>query len=149
MISTTDSAVHLFQIALAPAFLLTGTGAILAILSSRLAGVLEKCRSLNQLIKEKADNSYQGELLILDKCCVLLYRAFVICLLSAFFTCLVIVFIFAGEFLPNDIAHGAIVSILFLASMICLTISIFLLIYETVIGKKLLLFMTKLEHQTK
>ncbi len=147
MISSTDNAVHLFQIALAPAFLLTGTGAILGLLSSRLAGVLEKCRSLNQLIKEKVDNSYQSELLLLDKCCIWLYRAFVICLLSAFFTCLTIVFIFAGEFLPSDIAHGVIVSILFLASVSCLSISVFLLIYETVIGKKLLLFITKLEHQ--
>ena len=149
MFSNIDSTVHLFQTALAPAFLLTGTGAILSILSSRLAGVLEKCRNLNQLIKEKADLTYQEELDLLDKCCILLYRAFVLCLLSAFFTCLVITFIFAGQFLPDSIASGVMVSVLFTASMLCLTVSVFLLLYETIIGKKLLFFVTRLGHQIK
>ena len=149
MFSNIDNTVHLFQIALAPAFLLTGTGAILSILSSRLTVLLEKSRSLNQLVKEKRDDTFQAELELLDRCCILLYRGFVICLFSAFFTCLVITFIFAGQFLPDSIADGVMVSILFTASMICLTISVFLLIYETVIGKKLLFFITRLDHQVK
>jgi hypothetical protein len=149
MISSINNTVHLFQIALTPAFLLTGTAAILGILSSRLSGLLEKSRSLNQTLKGPNDEEFKGELALLDRCCILLYRAFVLCLFSCFFTCLVIGFIFAGQFLPDYVADGALVSILFTASLFCLTVSVLLLIYETILGKKLLFFVTKLGHETK
>ena len=149
MFSNIDHTVHLFQIALAPAFLLTGTAAFLSILSTRMTALLEKTRMLNQMVKEKADGSFEAELAFLDRCCILQYRGFVICLLSGFFTCLVITFIFAGQFLPNSSADGVIVSILFTAAMICLTLSVLILLYETIIGKKLLFFITRLDHQTK
>lgn len=147
--SAINNSVHLFQIALTPAFLLTGTAAILGMLSSRLASLLEKARGLNQAVKEVVDSSYKDDFALLDRCCILLYRAFVFCLFSCLFTSLVIGFIFAGQFLPDYLADGAIVSLLFTASVFCLTVSLSLLIYQTIIGKKLLFFMTRLGHDMR
>lgn len=148
MIVNLENAVHLFQVALTPAFLLTGSSALLGILSSRLSGLLEKSRSLNQLIKDRADQSFDNELALLDRCCILQYRSFVSCQFSIFCTCLVITFLFTGQFIPVEYANGVAVSVCFTLAMICLSISVFLFIYETLIGKRLLFFITKLNHES-
>ena len=144
MISDINSVVHLFQAALTPAFLLTGTGAILSVSSSRLATTIERTRMVYQNLKQDPSApTHKDELAILDTCCTWIYRAFVFCSISALFTCTVMTLIFAGNFLFNAADIGFIISLLFAASTTCLTVAIFILVYETVLSKKLLYFMTK------
>jgi len=139
-----NSVLQLFQAALTPAFFLTGTGAILSVTSSRLATTIERARLVYQKLKQ--DESvvvYKEELVILDKCCSWIYRAFVFCSLSVLFTCTVITLIFVGHFFLNPDEIGTIISWLFAASTSSLTIAIFILVYETILSKKLMHFMTK------
>ena len=77
MASDINSAIHLFQAALAPAFLLTGTGVILNVISGRLASTIGRTREIYQTLKKDANiTSHQKELAVMDKCCIFTYRAF-------------------------------------------------------------------------
>lgn len=145
MTSDINSVLHLFQAALTPAFFLTGTGAVLSVTSTRLAATINKTRAVYQNLKEDPTiANHKEELEILDRCCTLIYRAFTFCSFSALFTCAVITFIFIGHFLLGPEQIGVIISWLFAASTACLTIAIFILIYETILSKKLLFFVTKI-----
>ena len=138
---------HTFQIALTPAFLLAGTGAILAIASSRLSAALQTARSLNKDLKNFGnENLYQKELKLLDTGCVVLYSAFVIGLLSAFFTSLVITTLFCGQFISFGFSLEIIISAFFAASTLSLTLCISLILYSMLHGRKLQFFLTKLDH---
>ena len=144
VISDLNNVLQLFQAALTPAFFLTGTGAILSVTSSRLATTIERARLVYQNLKQDQNVSmHKEELTILDKCCSWIYRAFVFCSLSALFTCTVITLIFVGHFFLKPDEIGSIISWLFAASTTSLTIAIFILVYETILSKKLLHFMTK------
>lgn len=138
---------HLFQIALTPAFLLTGTGALLALASSRLSASMERARSLHELAKRDAkENEYQQEFKALDRSIVLLHRAFVIGLLSAFFTSLVITTLFCGQFISFGYSIEVIASALFAMATLALSISILFITISIILGKKLQHFITRLEH---
>lgn len=138
---------HLFQIALTPAFLLTGTGALLALASSRLSAGMERAQSLHQLAKKNGiEKEYQKEFEDLDRSIILMHRAFVIGLFSAFFTSLVITTLFCGQFISLGYSIEVIASAFFALATLSLSISIFLIAISVMIGKKLQHFITKLEH---
>lgn len=138
---------HLFQIALTPAFLLTGTGALLGLASSRLSAGMERAQSLHRLAKENGiEREYQKEFEALDRSIILMHRAFVIGLFSAFFTSLVITTLFCGQFISFGFSIEVIASAFFSMATLTLTISIFLIIASVMIGTKLRSFITRLEH---
>ena len=144
MASDINSAIHLFQGALTPAFLLTGTGVMLNVISGRLVSTIGRTRDIYQAFKKDPNNiSYQKELAILNKCCIFIYRAFLFCSFSALSTCTLITIIFTGHFFLGPEVLIEIISWLFVISTACLTIAIYLLVHETIITKKLLFFMTK------
>ena len=144
MVSDINSAVHLFQAALTPAFLLTGTGITLSVISARLSSTIGRTREVYRSLKQFPDiPTHREELAILDRCCLFCYRSFLFCACSALFTCTLITFIFAGHFLLGSEKIIGIISWLFITSTSCLTIAIFLLVYETVLSKKLLFFTTR------
>ena len=144
MASDLNSAIHLFQAALAPAFLLTGSGVILNVISGRLANTIGRTREVYQTLKKDPNiTSHREELAAIDKCCIFSYRAFLFCSFSALCTCTLITLIFTGHFFLGPEAHIEIISWLFVISTACLTIAIYFLVHETIITKKLLFFMTK------
>ena len=144
MASDINSAIHLFQAALAPAFLLTGTGVMLNVISGRLANTIGRTREMYlTLKKDPKTTSHQEELAVMDKCCIFSYRAFLFCSFSALCTCTLITIIFTGHFFLGPEALIELISGLFVISTTCLTIAIYLLVHETILTKKLLFFMTK------
>ena len=144
MASDINSAIHLFQAALAPAFLLTGTGVMLNVISGRLANTIGRTREVYQILKKDPEiTSYQEELAVIDKCCIFSYWAFLFCSFSALCTCTLITLIFTGHFFLGPEALIEVISWLFVISTTCLTIAIYLLVHETILNKKFLFFMTK------
>ncbi len=138
---------HLFQIALTPAFLLAGTGALLTLASSRLSAAMERARFLHELSRKKEnEKEYEREFEALDRSIILLYRGFVIGLFSAFFTSLVITTLFCGQFISFGYSIEFIASAFFALATLTLSISILLIAISVMLGKRLRLFMTRLEH---
>ena len=144
MASDINSALHLFQAALAPAFLLTGTGVMMNVISGRLASTIGRTREVYQTLKKDPKiTSHQKELAVMDMCCIFSYRAFLFCSFSALCTCTLITLIFTGHLFLSSAALIEIISWLFVISTTCLTIAIYLLVHETILSKKMLFFMTK------
>lgn len=122
---------HLVQLALTPAFLLSGIGAVLAVLSARLMRVVDRSHQIEDRIKLGAlENLYSEDLEILNKRCKAIHLALYFCTFSAFCICAVICMIYIGKIYFDSSATGIAVGWLFAISMGSLTISLFLLMQE-------------------
>lgn len=126
-----NNVTHLVQMALTPAFLLSGIGAVLAVLSARLSRVVDRSHQIEDQIKLHNERAkHTNELKILDARCGTIHRSLFFCTISAFCICAVVSIIYIGKlYLDSDIT-GIIVSWLFAISMGALTISLFLLMKE-------------------
>ncbi len=111
------SAAHAIQQAVAPVFLLTGVGAILNVLSTRLARVIDRFRVLDTH-KEHRDE-HKSEMLMLTRRGRWIHWAISLCTACALFICIVIAALFIGFELNKD-PSGA-VSMFFIAAMLTLT----------------------------
>ena len=126
-----NSITHLVQLALTPAFLLSGIGAVLAVLSARLMRVVDRSHQIEDRIKLGAlENLYSEDLEILNKRCKAIHLALYFCTFSAFCICAVICMIYIGKIYFDSSATGIAVGWLFAISMGSLTISLFLLMQE-------------------
>lgn len=126
-----NNVTHLVQMALTPAFLLSGIGAVLAVLSARLSRVVDRSHQIEDQIKMSKNRSiHLKELEILDRRCGTIHRSLFFCTISAFCICAVVSIIYIGKLYLDSEATGIIVSWLFALSMGALTISLFLLMKE-------------------
>jgi len=98
---------HVIQQAVAPVFLLTGVGAILAVLTNRLARVVDRFRELDPEERLGGDvharlrmhERFKEERDLLARRRKWIHRAIVLCTVCALFICLVIAVLFlAAEF---------------------------------------------------
>ena len=122
---------HLVQLALTPAFLLSGIGAVLAVLSARLMRVVDRSHQIEDRIKlGTQEDLYEEDLKILDKRCKAIHLALYFCTFAAFCICAVICMIYIGKIYFDSSATGIAVGWLFAVSMGSLTISLFLLMQE-------------------
>ncbi len=122
---------HLVQLALTPAFLLSGIGAVLAVLSARLTRVVDRSHQIEDRIKlGTQENTYIEDLQILDRRCNAIHLALYFCTFSAFCICAIICMIYIGKLYFDSSATGVVVGWLFAISMSSLTISLFLLMQE-------------------
>ncbi|HVL00918.1 MAG TPA: DUF2721 domain-containing protein [Dongiaceae bacterium] len=90
---------HIIQLAVAPVFLLTGIGAILGVMTNRLARVVDRTRILEVRILEGDDNAdvLRDELKALFRRAVLASRAITLCTATALLICAVIILLFVGD----------------------------------------------------
>lgn len=111
---------HVIQLAVAPVFLLTGVGAILAVLVNRLARVVDRFRVLERALAGIADQEHasQTEMRILSRRARLIHWAISLCTICALFVCVVIATLFVGSVMGVDLS-GAI-ALLFIAAMLAL-----------------------------
>lgn len=130
---TTDiiNVTHLVQLALTPAFLLSGIGAVLAVLSARLSRIVDRSHQLSdQIHLSKERNSCKAELNQLDLRCKTIHNSLFFCAIAAFCICAVITAIYLGKLYLDSEITGLVVGWLFSISMTSLTISLFLLMKE-------------------
>jgi len=112
---------HVIQLAVAPVFLLTGVGTLLAVLSGRLGRAVDRGRVLEDLVPGLAGEALalaQEELVLLSRRIRLIYAAIVLAVACALFICLLIAVAFIDAFLAVNLA--LMISALFVVAMLAL-----------------------------
>lgn len=109
---------HVIQQAVAPVFLLTGVGAILGVLSTRLGRVIDHFRTLDKSAGEER-LKHKAEMAVLMQRSRWIHWAISLCTLCALLVCIVIAALFIGSELGMD--PSGTVAMLFIAAMLALT----------------------------
>jgi hypothetical protein len=112
---------HVIQLAVAPVFLLTGVGAMLGVLTSRLGRIIDRARVLeDDHASAEADRQLhlEGDLHTLARRVALINQAISLCTTCALLVCAVIAVLFVGGFLETDLS--ALVGLMFIAAMVAL-----------------------------
>jgi hypothetical protein len=118
---------HVIQLAVAPVFLLTGIGAILSVLASRLGRVVDRFRVLiekHDLHQEKV----MREMRILSRRAIWVHWSISLCTVSALLIAIVIGTLFVGSEINFDSSH--IVSPLFILAMLSLILGLICFLRE-------------------
>jgi Protein of unknown function (DUF2721) len=98
---------HAIQLAVAPVFLLSGIGAILAVMTNRLGRVIDRGRVLEDRLgaaSPKLVTTLRADLAILSRRAKLISRAITFCTTTALLVCTVIAVLFLSAFLRFDAA---------------------------------------------
>ena len=119
------------QFAVAPVLLLTGIGAFLAVMTSRLARIIDRARE----IEAQADAALPKdrialyvELDTLSKRAKLIGPAITLCTVTALLVCLVIAVLFSSAFIPFDMTIT--VALLFVTAMLSFSVGLLWFIRE-------------------
>jgi hypothetical protein len=119
MLEFSDVAVaHAIQLAVAPVFLLSGIGAMLAVMTSRLGRVIDRARVLEARLENASPASQttlRADLATLSKRAKLIGRSITLCTATALLVCTVIAILFLSAFLRFDASIP--VALLFVAAM--------------------------------
>jgi len=136
----TENVAKLIQLALGPVFLISGVGITLNMLTSRLARVVDRARTLESQRESTANDK---KLAAIDEDLRVIFRraryinsAIALGTTSAFLTALVVTLLFASEFTPMSV--GAVIAAMFVASMVGLSVSFLLFLVEVRIATKAL-----------
>ena len=131
---------HIIELAVAPVFLLAGIGALLNVVTSRLARVDDRARHLEERAYEPRSEEealrIRTELASLDKRMLLSQRAVFLFSTAALLICLVVAMLFVGEFL--SFMTAAMVAIMFIATMFALIGGLTLFLMEISIATRTL-----------
>jgi hypothetical protein len=109
---------HVIQLAVAPVFLLSGIGAILAVMTSRLGRIIDRARVLEERLDRAAPEllaALRADLAILSRRAKLISAAITLCTTTALLICTVIAVLFLGASLHFNATIP--VTILFVAAM--------------------------------
>jgi hypothetical protein len=109
---------HAIQLSVAPVFLLSGIGAMLAVMTHRLARIVDRGRlheaELENTEEEEASKLHE-HLAVLSQRAKLISRAITLCTITALFVCAVVATLFVGAFFQFDAALP--VALLFVSAM--------------------------------
>lgn len=122
---------HVIQLAVAPVFLLTGVGAILSVLVSRLGRVVDRFRTLEHILPTAQDDALQSaeaEMAILSRRARLIHWAIGLCTGCALLICVVIATLFVDSI--TTIETPGIIATLFIAAMLSLVAGLLCFLHE-------------------
>jgi len=122
---------HIIQLAIAPVFLLTGVGTKLAVLTNRLARIIDRSRVLEDRLSNGASGSFadaQSELLTLYRRAHLINRAITLSTCCGLLVCVVIAALFIGDAL--NLALAKFIALCFVLAMFSLIGSFVYLLRE-------------------
>lgn len=123
---------HAIGLAVAPVFLLTGVGAVLAVLTNRLARVIDRSRVLQSRDPALLNDQTRTEMHTLQRRATLINRALGLCTACALLVCTVIVTLFLALFVVLDLT--TIVAALFIAAMLCLIAALLFFMREIMLA---------------
>jgi hypothetical protein len=109
---------HAIQLAVAPVFLLSGIGAILAVMTSRLGRIIDRARVLEEKLNHapaEIAGTLHADLGVLSRRAKLISRAITLCTTTALLVCTVIAVLFVSAFLRYD--PTIVVALVFIAAM--------------------------------
>lgn len=110
---------HVIELAVAPVFLLSGIGAMLAVMTQRLARVVDRARVLESKLPNAEPAAYTAmyaALKTLARRARVIGWAIALCTLTALLVCAVIITLFLGAFLSFN--AGLTVATLFIAALL-------------------------------
>jgi uncharacterized protein DUF2721 len=109
---------HVIQLAVAPVFLLSAIGAMLAVLTNRLGRVIDSARALEARLTQdpSPEGSIHSRLRVLSRRAQLTSRSIALCTITALLVCTVIVVLFLGAFFRFD--ASLVVALLFVTGMV-------------------------------
>lgn len=130
--------VHIIELSVAPVFLIAGIGALLNVMTSRLARVIDRGRRLEEMIESEPESAartrHLNELRALDKRMKRINFAISLSTLAALLVCVVIMTLFASELVAFDLSRG--VAVLFIGAMGALIAALMLFLMEISIAIK-------------
>ena len=109
---------HIIQLAVAPVFRLSGIGAMLGVMTSRLSRVIDRARVLEGRLEGAAPAAadfLESELAVLARRARLVGRAITLCTTTALLVCTVIAVLFLSAFVQFDTSIP--IAVLFIAAM--------------------------------
>jgi len=122
---------HAIQLSVAPVFLLSGIGAMLAVMTNRLARIVDRARALeNRLATTESAELERAHvnLGVYSRRAKLINRAITFCTITACLICMVVVTLFVGVFF--EFSASVIVAALFVAAMLCFFIGLLCFLRE-------------------
>ncbi len=123
---------NVIQLAVAPVFMLTAIGTILAALNIRLGRAVDRRRVLEDRMRDSAaaaaDGDARSELAQIARRIRYVYRSIVFSVVSGIFICLLIAGAFIGAFVAVDLTR--LVAALFVLAVASLTVSLLLFLRE-------------------
>lgn len=120
-ISSISTVSHVIQLAVAPVFLLSGVGAILAVLINRLGRIVDRYRVLENSNAGAAageENLTRLEMAILARRARLIHWAISLCTVGALFICIVVAALFIGSMLHVSVSQ--LIALMFIGAMLSL-----------------------------
>jgi hypothetical protein len=137
------------RLALAPVFLLSGIGAFLNVLASRLSRIVDRSRDIEpQLLGSRGSehDRWVESLRILDRRMSLINWATGLSVTSAVLTCLVVVLLFAANLTRTHLGNA--IAVLFMASMLTIGAGFAVFLAETTIAARAVRVRTELLQHT-
>lgn len=126
---------QVIQQAVAPVFLLTGVGAILSVLSVRLARVIDRFRALENITSgERAAHTTERAILIHRARWI--HWAISLCTTCALLICIVIAALFVGSELGKD--PSTTIAVFFVAAMLALTAGLLCFLREIALSTNII-----------
>ncbi|HYD94417.1 MAG TPA: DUF2721 domain-containing protein [Noviherbaspirillum sp.] len=129
---------HIIQLSIAPVFLLTGVGTKLAVLTNRLARIIDRSRVLEERIRatEASSADAQDELRDLYRRAHLINRAITLSTSCGLLVCVVIAMLFIGDAL--NLALANFIALCFVVAMFSLIGSFVYLLREIFVATRTL-----------
>ncbi len=125
------------QLAVAPVFLLTGVAALLGVMATRLARIIDRARHFESAWHGLSDESRVAaslELVTLEQRRVVASWAINFCTVSALLVCLVVTLLFVDAFFATDLK--TVVGLLFIAAMLCLVAGLSCFLREVTVATR-------------
>lgn len=131
-VSDVGSVAHAIQLSVAPVFLLTGIGAMLSVMTNRLARVIDRARILEVRFDAATQDEHRelirNDLDTLAHRASLVGRAINLFTFTALLICTVIALLFLGAFLSNNFSIA--VAVLFIIAMLSMVTGLLFFLRE-------------------
>jgi hypothetical protein len=129
-----DAVAHVIQLSVAPVFLLSGIGAMLAVMTHRLARVIDRARTLEARLAGNPGEAptIHVQLSTLSRRAKLVGRAITLCTTTALLVCAVIAILFLGASMGFD--ASAAVAILFIVAMLAFFVGLLFFVREILLS---------------
>jgi hypothetical protein len=125
---------HVIQLSVAPVFLLSGIGGMLAVMAARLSRIVDRARVVEDLEAADPDGSAEAhaELRSLSRRAKIISRAIGLCTVTALLICTVIAILFLSAFVSLN--ASTVVALLFVAAMIAFIAALIMFLREVLIA---------------
>ncbi len=122
---------HAIQLAVAPVFLITGIGAMLGVLASRLGRIVDFARVLESRLSasdDKERSETHKQLAVLSKRARFIYTAISLSAFCALLICALIVILFLEVFLSVEMP--SLIGVLFIIAMLAFIAALYCFLHE-------------------